>query len=96
VEYRIADLRLSSSLVLPSFEAFRSGETGKADVTLKRTRSLPAPGQEIPSGRVTHRLQADGWFCHPSDSDRVGLFISGDYTTLRLLGRGRRSKRRVV
>ena len=85
---QIADLTLRSEIDLPLYEPFRC-ESADADVTLYRTEALPAPGPEIVSGTISHRVQRDGWFCHPSGTDRTGVFISGDYASLGLLGRGK-------
>lgn len=81
--YRIADLTLFSDTELPSFAPFAC-EAADADVTLTCTEERAPEGEEIVSGSVIHRILPDGWFCHSPADDETGLFISGDYTYLRL------------
>ena len=83
--YRIAILTLKSQYLLQSFEAFACEESN-ADVSLKATDQPPEPGNDQSSGSIVHRVQSDGWYFHSVTTDDTGLFVSSDYTSLRLRG----------
>ena len=83
--YKIAGVTLASCYILPSFETFSCGPSS-ADVTLEKTEEQPPKGQDLTSGAIAHRSLADGWFYHSPRTDRRGLFVSSDYTRLRMLG----------
>ncbi len=83
--YRIADLTLESARELHSYKEFRC-EQSKADVSVTETDELPPQGPEIASRAVVHRKLADGWFFHNETTDQRGLYISADYSRLRILG----------
>ncbi len=83
--YKIACVILASCYILPSFEAF-SCEPSRADVTLEKTEEEPSKGEDLISGAIAHRRLTDGWFYHTPKTDRVGLFVSPDYTRLRMRG----------
>ncbi len=85
--YRIAGLTLRSERELSSFAAF-SCASADADVTLETTDESPAPGEAQRSGSLLHRRLGKGWFFRIEDDERQGLYVSGDYTRLRLLGAG--------
>ena len=92
--YRIAGLTLCSPFELPSYSAF-SCAPADADVTLERTDQRPEPGEDRPSGQLVHRRLEDGWFFHCGDPERHGLYVSGDYTRLRLLDDGAEPASRI-
>ena len=83
--YRIAELTVRSSFRLASFEAFACEET-EADVILEEADEHPDSGPELASGDIYQREQPDGWFYHTGQPERKGLYVSGDYTHLRIFG----------
>lgn len=83
--YKIAEVILKSEYRLPSFEAF-SCDVTKEDIVLERTAELPPPAKDFVSGSIIHRRIKDGWFFHDKSTDRVGVFVSSDYTNLKVLG----------
>ncbi len=83
--YRIAEITLQSCYELPRFSAFACSP-GRADVTLEGTDEPPVPGPDQYSGAIAHRRLPDGWFFHSPGTERTGLYVSGDYSRLRLLG----------
>ena len=83
--YRIAILTLRSKYRLASFEAFAC-KKGDADITLEATGEAPQPGKDQVSGSIVHRAQPDGWYFHSTETDQTGLFVSSDYTRLRIKG----------
>ena len=83
--YRIAEVVLKSECRLPSFERFISDEC-EADITLERAEELPLEGMDSTSGSIIHRRLKDGWFFHGPDSDKVGVYVSEDYSFLKILG----------
>jgi len=83
--YRIAELCLRSECKISSFEMFLSNEC-KADITIERTKEKPPAGKELVSGSIVHRDLEDGWFFHPFDYDKAGVYVSRDYTDLKILG----------
>ena len=83
--YKIAGLIIESALTLSSFGEFAC-EAGNADVRIKETEELPSPGRDMVSGAIVHRKLADGWFFHSRHTEREGLFVSDDYSQLRMLG----------
>ena len=83
--YRIAGVTLASCYRLPSFKVFIC-ETTDADVTLEKTEEQPPRGQDFISGRIAVRRLADGWFYHAPQTAQSGLYVSSDYTRLRMLG----------
>lgn len=83
--YRIAEVTLKSCYSLESFTDFACGQT-EADILLEGTEELPPAGKDQYSGTIVHRETKDGWFFHPRGTDQKGLFVSADYTRLRMLG----------
>ena len=83
--YRIADVTLKSVFKLQSFGKFVC-EPVEADMILEGTDEIPLPGDGQCSGTVTHRKQPDGWYFYPWGNEQKGLFISEDYTRLRMRG----------
>ena len=81
--YKIADLTLQSVFEIPSFEEFVC-EPCEAVVTMEAADEQPQEGAEQHSGNLAHRKLADGWYFHPTYSKRIGLYLSSDYTRLRL------------
>lgn len=82
--YKVANLIVKSDQPLPSYKEF-SCEPAKADITITETDELPPPGPEIASGPIIHRKLEDGWFFHNKETEKRGLYISRDYTQLRVL-----------
>lgn len=83
--YRIADLTLKSCFRLSSFDPFVC-DASECDVTLEKTDEKPQPGNDLCSGKIFHRRNADGWFFHLGQNDQKGLYTNQDYTCLRILG----------
>ena len=83
--YRVAELTIQSCYQLRSFSAFAC-EPAEADVTIGETDELPPDGDDLVSGTIVHRRIPDGWFFHPDHVKDRGLYISEDYSGLRLLG----------
>ena len=84
--YKIADLIVKSDRELVSFREFAC-EPAEADITVTETDELPPRGPESTSGALAHRKLADGWFFHNKATEERGLYINGDYSQLRLLGK---------
>ena len=83
--YQIADVTLKTVVRLLPFEAFVCN-CCETDITLTRTTMLPPPGEDGGSGTIVHRRIPGGWFFHSPVSDSIGLYVSEDYTELKLLG----------
>ena len=83
--YKIADLIMESEFEIDSYKEFVC-EPMKADVLLTWTDERPTAGREQISGTVVQRRLADGWFYHSKATDQAGLFVSSDYSRLRILG----------
>ena len=83
--YRIADLIIESVCELSSYKEFVC-KPGNTDSILMETKELPPPGQDRQSGMIVHRKLADGWFFHSRATEQEGLFVSSDYTRLKILG----------
>ena len=83
--YKIAGVILKSSFRLPAFEGF-SFAGGTADMELTETDELPAPGEVQNIGEIVCRRLPDGWFFQSACTDRKGLYVSADYSQLRILG----------
>ena len=83
--YRIAAVILQSPYRLRSFSYFAC-EPAEADIILTETKELPPDRADQVSGMIAIRHSDDGWFFHAGKSDREGLFVSKDYSSLRLLG----------
>ncbi len=83
--YRIADLIIESICELNSYKGFAC-KPGEADIIITETEELPPTGQDRQSGTIIHRKLADGWFFHSGATEQEGLFVSDDYTQLRILG----------
>lgn len=84
MKYKIAEILLSSEVTLPSFAAFACAE-GEPDVCLTLTDRQPPEGKEVISANITHRRLPDGWYVCFRGRPQNGLYISEDYTDLRLL-----------
>ena len=83
--YRIGGVTLASCYELPSFGAFIC-DPAEADMTLEKTDEQPPKGHDLISGTIVHRSLPDGWFYHSLQTDQIGLYVSSDYTRLRMLG----------
>ena len=83
--YQIADVKVESCYRLSSFESF-SCDPCETDVTIEKTTELPPTGKDQESGTVIHRRIPDGWFFHGNNSENRGLFVSENYSRLKLLG----------
>ena len=83
--YRIAELTIQSVFRLESFGKFLC-EPAEADMVLERTDELPPSGESKCSGIINHVMLPDGWYFHPERNKYEGLFISKDYTHLKLRG----------
>ena len=83
--YRIADVTLQSVHRLMCFGEFAC-EAAKADVILEDTTETPPPGEGYCSGTIIHLKTDGGWYFYPGSDKQKGLFISEDYTHLRLRG----------
>ena len=84
--YQIAEVVLKSECKLQSFASFACSERD-ADITLVKTEMLPPPGKDHISGTVVHRCIKDGWYFHSKQTDQDGVYISGDYSSLKLLSK---------
>ncbi len=83
--YKIADLIIESVYELSSYKEFIC-EPGNSDIFVTETEELPSPGQDRQSGTIVHRKLIDGWFFHSRATEQEGLFVSNDYTKLKMLG----------
>ena len=83
--YKITDLIVESVRDLSSYKDFLC-EPAKADITVTETDELPPYGLEVVSRTVAHRKIADGWFFHNGSTEQRGLYISEDYSKLKVLG----------
>lgn len=83
--YKIADLIVESARELSSYYDFLC-EPSKADVTVTETGKLPPPGSEVVSRAIAHRRIDGGWFFHDESTEKRGLYVSGDYSQLQILG----------
>lgn len=83
--YRIAELTLQSEYRLQSFREFTC-KPAEADMILERTDEMPPPGDGIVSGMIIHMKLPDGWYFYPPREKGQGLFISKDYSHLKLRG----------
>ena len=83
--YKIAEIILKSEYRLLSFNAFACNEC-EADIKLKKSDESPPSGKDFISGSIVHRRLRDGWFFHCKWTDCFGLYVSEDYTCLRVLG----------
>ena len=82
--YRIADITLQSYLQFPDFEVFAC-PPADADIILEATNDTPPSGDEVCSSLVaSYRSIPGGWFFHPINDNQGGLFVSTDYSRLRL------------
>ena len=83
--YNIAGVILKSSFSLPAFEGFSCG-SADADIELTGTDQLPVLGTFQHIGDFTCLILPDGWFFQSAGAPNRGLYISSDYTKLKLLG----------
>ena len=83
--YRITDVTLQSAYRLDCFGNFAC-EPANADMTLEGTEEFPPEGNEICSGAIVHRKITNGWYFYPRIDKKTGLFISRDYSHLRIRG----------
>ncbi len=81
--YRIAAVTLQSAFQLKCFGTFACEPT-EADMILEGTDEVPQPGNELCSGTMVHRNLPEGWYFYPRGYEQSGLFISRDYSRLRL------------
>ena len=83
--YKIGKLILQSCFSLKSFLNF-SCDPAKPDITIGEAKELPPPGKDLSSGKVYHRKIEGGYFFHPQESDRAGVYTNEEYSSLRILG----------
>ena len=83
--YRIAAVTLQSPYRLFSFKDFAC-KPANADIILTETKELPPDSPDQLAGTIAIRRSEDGWFFHTGRLDRQGLFVTRDYSSLRLLG----------
>lgn len=83
--YRIADVTLSSEIILPSFENFICDQN-EADISITITDEVPEEGSEVTSGTVVQRTIEGGWYFYIRGDNQRGLFARRDYTDLQLRG----------
>ena len=83
--YRIAAVTLQSEYKLNCFGNFTC-EPAKADMVLEGTDEIAASGNDLCSGTIVHRKLHDGWYFYPQQYEQEGLFISNDYSHLRIRG----------
>ena len=83
--YKIADLIIESDRELHSYKEFLC-EPSWADITLTITDEMPPAGPEVESRTVAHRRLVNGWFFHDRSTEQRGLYVSGDYSQLKVLG----------
>ncbi len=81
--YKVAEVVIQSVHRLKSFGAF-AYEPGQADMILEDTDEVPPLGYGICSGTIVHHKTTDGWYFHLRQDKQRGLFISSDYSFLRL------------
>lgn len=81
--YRIAGITLQSTYQIKCFGEFAC-ERAEADMILEGTDKLPASGHDLCSGTIVHRKLQDGWYFYPKNFEQTGLFISKDYSYLRI------------
>lgn len=86
--YRIDTVVLRSAVELKSFEAFAC-DPADADVTIGRTDELPPEGEGINTGSVIIRTSGQGWIFQPAAGTGTFLYVSHDYTKLRLASSGK-------
>ena len=82
--YRIGKLTLQSCVKLKSFLSF-SCDPAEPDITIEETQELPPSGKDHSSGRVLHRKINGGYFFHPPETEKIGLYVNDNYTRLRIL-----------
>jgi len=83
--YRIADVTLRSEIILPSFETFIT-EAADADISLALSEESVPQGVEVRSSYIVQHKIAEGWFYHAVFDDQMGLAVSEDYKSLKLIG----------
>ena len=81
--YRIADVTLQSDYGLNCFKNFTCEPT-EADMVLVGTDETVPLGNDLCSGTIVHRKWSDGWYFFPRTNEQTGLFISKDYSHLRI------------
>ena len=83
--YRIAEVTLKSIYKLQSFGEFAC-EPAEADISLVGTDEAAPLGDGVCSGAIVHLKLPDGWYFYPLQDEKKGLFISDDYSQLRMRG----------
>ena len=83
--YKIAELIIKSEFRLACFEDFLFEESQESILISKTVEPLPS-GADVRSGSIIHRCLKDGWFFYDESNDQAGVYISNDYTNLRILG----------
>ena len=81
--YRIAEVTLQSAFELKCFRTFAC-EPSEADMFLEGTDEAPPLGNDLCSGTIVHRKLPEGWYFYLLHFDKTGLFISRDYSHLRI------------
>ena len=82
--YRIGTVVLRSAVELKSFGAFAC-DPADADVTVERAEEFPPEGKGINTGSVIIRSSGEGWIFQPARGSGICLYVSHDYTKLRLV-----------
>lgn len=83
--YRIAEITLQSEYKLECFANFACEPT-EADMVLEGTDEIAPSGNDLCSGTIVHRKLDNGWYFYPRMYEQTGLFISRDYSRLKIRG----------
>ena len=81
--YRVAEVTLKSVYKLQSFGEFACKQT-EADMFLEGTDEAAPLGNGVCSGAIVHLKLPDGWYFYPLQDETKGLFISENYSHLRI------------
>lgn len=83
--YRIAEVTLQSVYQLECFRNFAC-KPDRPDIVLEGTDEVAPSGIDLCSGTIVHRKLSNGWYFYPRMHEECGLFISNDYSRLRVRG----------
>ena len=81
--YRIGEITVQSAVALKSFKNFICEET-EADVCVEKTEEKPPEGNGILAGTEVIQHVNKEWVFQPAAKNGTCLFVSEDYTNLRL------------
>ena len=81
--YRIGEITVQSAVALKSFKHFICEET-EADVRIEKTKEEPPEGDGILAGTEVIQRTDDEWIIFPATKNGTYLYVSEDYTNLRL------------